>query len=96
MALVPYCAAPLGVANLAALKAMPERHYRVGEHFLTVEQHWAPDGRGGTALGFGGAFSRAFSNRRALSLSKPPPRVRLRSPRSQARASTRRSCSPTT
>ena len=61
MALVPYCAAPLGVANLAALKAMPERHYRVGEHFLTVEQHWAPDGRGGTALGFGGTcFDAAF------------------------------------
>ena len=96
MALVPYCAAPLGVANLAALKAMPERHYRVGEHFLTVEQHWAPDGRGGTALGFGGAFSRAFSNRRALSLSQSRRPAFASAPRSQARASTRRSCSPTT
>ena len=72
MALVPYTYATNGVASLAALKAMPERHYRVGEHFITVEQHWAPDGRGGTALGFGGAFLARF-------------RIVARSPRGERR-----------
>ena len=62
MALVPYSAATLGSgADIEALKAMPVRHFAVGDHFLTIEQRWTADGRGGTELGFGGtAFDAAF------------------------------------
>jgi predicted nicotinamide N-methyase len=58
MAIVLYTAKS---PHVEELKRGPQRHFRIGEHTVTMKQRWQPGGYGGTALGFGASvYDAAF------------------------------------